>query len=137
MLVAADASDDSDFSETVWQKFPYAFMRSLAKSVPYYLVTKKKQLIEVSHLPCSEELKGSSRKRKLSLKPPQVEYLVHKIILNSIVHVPVVNENDKFVLIAQRILNCIFDSHSYAYKVSDFESYDWKCLFIEDIRILM
>ena len=44
------------------------------------------------------------------------------------------NENDKLVLIALRLLNCIFDSHSYTYKVSDFDNYDWKCLFIEDLK---
>ena len=41
-----------------------------------------------------------------------------------LIHEIVVNENDDLVLIAQRILNCIFDSHSYAYKVSDFKNYD-------------
>ena len=46
----------------------------------------------------------------------------------------VVNENDKFVSIAQRILNYIFNSNSYAYKLSDFDNYDWKCLFIEDLK---
>ena len=45
-----------------------------------------------------------------------------------------VNENDKLVLIAQRIVNCIFDSHSYAQKVSDFDNYDWKCVFFEDLK---
>ena len=37
-------------------------------------------------------------------------------------------------LIAQRIFNCIFYRHSYAYKVSDFDNYDWKRVFIENLK---
>ena len=43
-----------------------------------------------------------------------------------IIHEMVVNESNKLVLIAQRIFDCIFESHNYAYKVPDFDSYDWK-----------
>ena len=111
-------------------------MRSLAKSLPHYLVSIKKQLnIEISRLPSSEEMKAKFALTNTLFKTSKVEYLGHKIIRNSIIHEMVENENDKFVLIAQRILNCLFfDSHSYADKVSDFDNYDWTCLIIKDLN---
>ena len=90
--MAADASDNGYFSETVWQKSSYAFMRSVAKSVSYYLVSKKKQLIEISDLPCSEELKAKFTSTKTVFKTSKVEHLGHKIDQNGILHIPTANE---------------------------------------------
>ena len=51
-------------------------MRSLAKSFPYYLVSNKKQLFEISHLPCSEEFKAKFTRTKTIFQTSEVEYKV-------------------------------------------------------------
>ena len=64
-------------------------MHLLAKSIPYYLESKKKQIIKKSHLPCSEELKGKFTLTKTLFKTSElIKYLGPKIIRNSIVHIP-------------------------------------------------
>ena len=75
------------------------------------------------------------------------KYLLRKIIRNSVLCIPPQNEpvfflaheivayektgkNDEFVLLAQRIFDCIFGGHSYTYEVSDFDNFHWKCLSV-------